>query len=105
MRRGRYRRRRLPVIGLIAAAGLMALLAASFLVHRWGIELRVAAVIGWLVLGTCMVVLEARTRWRSSRPQIITPYRKRGLCGRETSLTRSLRISPNSLPNFYSSGW
>lgn len=79
MRRGRHRRQSLPVLCVVAAAGLMGLLAASFLVHHWGVELRVAAVIGWLVLGTCMVALEVRSRWRSSRPQVIRPYRKRGL--------------------------
>jgi hypothetical protein len=57
----------------------MGLLAGSFLVHHWGVELRVAAVVGWLALGTCMVALEVRARWRASRPQAIRPYRRRGL--------------------------
>lgn len=79
MRRGRHRRRRLPVFCVVAAVGLMGLLAASYLLHQWRMELRIAAVLGWFVLGTCMVVLDFRSRWRSSRPQALRPDRKRGL--------------------------
>jgi hypothetical protein len=59
MRRGRYRRRSLPLLGMIAAAGLMGLLAASFLVHHWGVELRVLPSSGGLYSGL------AWSPWRS----------------------------------------